>query len=64
MKNSIICLFAIILVELSSSSIYAQKSNTGANSITASDLESYLSFLASPLLKGRMNGEEGLDIAA
>lgn len=31
--------------------------------ITATDLESHLSFLASPLLKGRMNGEPGLEIA-
>jgi hypothetical protein len=64
MKTSIICLFAIVLMALSSTSIFAQKNITGANTITASDLESHLSFLASPLLKGRMNGEEGLDIAA
>jgi hypothetical protein len=64
MKNSIICLFVIILMALSSSSVTAQKSSTGVNTITASDLESHLTFLASPLLKGRKNGDEGLDIAA
>ena len=40
----------------------AQKNNP-SNLITASDLESHVTFLASPLLKGRMNGEEGLEIA-
>jgi hypothetical protein len=43
---------------------YSQKNINSVNQITASDLESYVAFLASPLLKGRMNGEEGLDIAA
>lgn len=36
----------------------------GAENITASLLESHMSFLASPLLRGRMNGERELDIAA
>jgi hypothetical protein len=49
---------------LGSISVKAQKNKGGVNSITSSELESYLSFLASPLLKGRMNGEEGLDTAA
>ena len=42
---------------------YSQKLNNPGNKITASALEGYVSFLASPLLKGRMNGEEGLEIA-
>ncbi|MDR2887948.1 MAG: M20/M25/M40 family metallo-hydrolase [Bacteroidales bacterium] len=41
----------------------AQKDSPAAT-ITASDLESHVSFLASPLLMGRMNGEKSLDIAA
>ena len=45
-------------------SLYSQKNQNSINQITSSDLESYVSFLASPLLKGRMNGEEGLEIAA
>ena len=56
-----------ILVILNSFSSYSQKVATGVNgaaSITASDLESHLSFISSPLLKGRLNGGEGLDIAA
>ena len=43
---------------------YSQKNINSEKRITSSDLESYVTFLASPLLKGRKNGEEGLDIAA
>ena len=43
---------------------YSQKSNTTVNQILSSDLESHVSFLASPLLKGRMNGDDGLEIAS
>ena len=64
MKKSVISLLVIILMILNSLSLSAQKKNTGANSINASDLESFLSFIASPLLKGRKNGEDGLSIAA
>ncbi len=45
-------------------SLYCQKSGTGVKTIKSSDLESYLSFIASPHLRGRMNGEAGLDITA
>ena len=44
--------------------VYSQRNNNSENNITYSDLESYVSFLASPLLKGRKDGEEGLEIAA
>ena len=55
----------LLILSLSiSNSIYSQKTLTGVKSIKSSDLESYLSFIASPLLKGRMNGEVGLDITA
>jgi hypothetical protein len=64
MKKIAISLLVIILMTLISFSVSAQKNSGGVNSITSSDLESYLSFLASPLLKGRKNGEEGLDLAA
>jgi hypothetical protein len=64
MRKSSICLLVIILTALTSVSISAQKKNTGVNTINSSDLESHLSFIASPLLRGRANGEEGLDIAA
>jgi len=40
-----------------------QKKAAGSDLITASDLQSHMTFLASPLLKGRENGEPGLEIA-
>lgn len=43
---------------------YSQKASSGISTITASDLESHLTFLASPLLKGRLNGSPELNIAA
>ena len=64
MKKSVISLSIIVLLIINSSTVYGQKKNTGINTITSSHLESYLSFLASPLLKGRKNGEEGLQIAS
>lgn len=64
MKTIFICLIATILVAFTPIPVYSQKNNNSKNQITSSDLESYVSFLASPLLKGRMNGEEGLEIAA
>jgi hypothetical protein len=39
-------------------------SQPGAEKINASALESHVSFLASPHMRGRMNGERELDIAA
>ena len=54
--------FLVVLFALSAISLNAQK-NKNSLTITASDLESHVAFLASPLLEGRMNGEEGLEIA-
>lgn len=64
MKKIIICLVIMLLIAMVPVSLYSQKNQNSINQITSSDLESYVSFLASPLLKGRMNGEEGLDISA
>jgi len=50
--------FTLIILPASS-----QKKISPADVITSDDLESYLSFLASPDLKGRENGEPGLEIA-
>jgi hypothetical protein len=58
------CLIVILISAMTPLSICAQKLQNSLNQITSSDMESYVSFLASPLLKGRMNGEEGLEIAA
>jgi hypothetical protein len=64
MKKYSIMLIVTLMVTLIFNNAYSQKLSAGAATITASDLESHLSFLASTLLKGRMNGEAGLDIAA
>jgi hypothetical protein len=63
MKSSFKYLPAIIMILMACLPVYSQKSNKSEKQITASDMESYVTFLASPLLKGRMNGEEGLEIA-
>jgi len=62
MRKYFSCLTIFILL-LSSSALPAQKKIQGSDLITSEDLESYVSFLASPLLQGRMNGEPGLEIA-
>jgi hypothetical protein len=41
---------------------YSQKVTPGADKINSADMEAYLSFLASPSMKGRSNGEKELDI--
>jgi len=64
MRKLYICIIAMTMAVLEPVSLYSQKNLKSINQITSSDLESYVSFLASPLLKGRMNGEEGLEIAA
>jgi len=64
MRKLHICIIAMTLTVMAPVSLYSQKNQNSINQITSSDLESYVSFLASPLLKGRMNGEEGLEIAA
>ena len=64
MKRFVFLLSVTILVTSYSLVSYSQKAPSGAVTITASDLESHLSFLASPLLKGRLNGSDELNIAA
>ena len=63
MKNIITCLVITILLIGTPEVTFSQKKIPGTDKITSSDLSSYVTFLASPLLKGRMNGEPGLDIA-
>ena len=62
MKKQLTVLLIVLLSAVTSSYVFSQKKLPGK--ITASALESHVTFLASPLLKGRMNGEEGLEIAA
>jgi hypothetical protein len=64
MRNILISLIFIFLIASSSDSVYSQTINGSINQITSSDMESYVDFLASPLLRGRKNGEDGLEIAA
>lgn len=64
MKNLSISFLVTILVTIIPLNLFPQKNTGGSGSITATDLESHLFFISSPLLKGRLNGEEGLDIAA
>jgi len=64
MKIFYICLITTSLVTMAPVSVYSQRNIDSEKKITYSDLESYVSFLASPLLKGRKDGEEGLEIAA
>lgn len=61
----IIRIFLIIAAVclISQVDISAQKKQDGAAAITAKDIESHMSFLASPLLKGRDDGDPGLEIA-
>ncbi len=54
----IITLFISII-----NSASAQKKSSPADVITSDDLESYVTFLSSPYLKGRPNGEPGLELA-
>lgn len=64
MKNiKFLAVISVVLV-LVQYAAYPQNISKSIASITSSDLESHLSFLASPLLKGRVNGGEGLEIAA
>ena len=51
------------LVSVFSITLSAQKRIPAIDYISSSDMESYVSFLASPLLKGRMNGSPELEIA-
>ena len=63
MKKLFIYLVISTLLSFFSFVLTAQKKIPASDYITSSDLESYVSFLASPLLKGRMNGEPELEIA-
>ena len=63
MQGRILKLIIVFIASISTLIVSAQQDNSVAT-ITASDLESHVTFLASPLLMGRMNGEKSLEIAA
>ena len=60
MKYFLLTALAVALLE---GSAVSQKKNAVNDLINTSDLQSHMTFLASPLLKGRANGEAGLEIA-
>jgi len=64
MRNIFISLIFIFLVSWAPDFVYSQANTNTSSQITSSDMESYVTFIASPLLKGRKNGEAGLEIAA
>ncbi len=64
MNKLFIGLIVISLAIMTPVSVYSQRTTGSEKKITASDLESYVSFLASPLLQGRKDGDDGLEIAA
>jgi hypothetical protein len=64
MRKTIKYLIIIYLTSITQVPLFSQKNQNPINQITAQHLESYVSFLASPLLRGRKNGDAGLQIAA
>jgi hypothetical protein len=54
---------AILIMVLCSVCSYSQIYIPGADKINSPDFEAYISFLASPSMNGRSNGEKELDIA-
>ncbi len=56
-------LLTVLTIAMLTGNAFGQKKATGSNLINAADLQSHMTFLASPLLRGRENGEPGLEIA-
>lgn len=54
---------SVLLLCMTFASAFSQKEAVGIRAIKSSDIESYIAYLSSPQLKGRMNGSEGLDMA-
>ncbi|HBC78151.1 MAG TPA: hypothetical protein DEO60_14940 [Bacteroidales bacterium] len=56
-------IFIIISIVVIPSLSFSQKINQGTGKINSGDLRAHVSFLASPSMKGRSNGESELEIA-
>lgn len=54
---------AILVMAFTLPDSFSQKGTTGINYIKSRDLETHVSFLASPVMRGRQNGKPELDIA-
>ncbi|MFN8241259.1 MAG: M28 family peptidase [Bacteroidales bacterium] len=63
-KFNYLSLIIVFGISTSLNQTFGQSKLTGQATINASDLRNHMSFLASPLLKGRPNGGEGLEVAA
>jgi len=61
-STGIILLSALLYFAAFSPLSFSQKSSNGISKINSEDLEAYVSFLASPAMNGRANGEQELDI--
>lgn len=62
-EQKIINLSIAILMAFIPFRSFSQRSESSINKINSGDLETYVSFLSSPSMKGRSNGESELDIA-
>jgi hypothetical protein len=56
-------LLTLLTIALPERTAVSQKKAAANDFISTSDLQSHMTFLASPLLRGRANGEPGLEIA-
>ncbi|MBS1231674.1 MAG: hypothetical protein H6R35_512 [Bacteroidetes bacterium] len=61
-RKNIICFTVISVMTIIPSISYSQKNSPGLNLINSEDLKAHVSFLASPSMKGRSNGEPELEI--
>jgi hypothetical protein len=60
--NNFIILSVIVLMITTPVDLSSKKNSNGINQINSGDLEAYVSFLASPVMKGRSNGAPELEI--
>lgn len=63
MMTTLRILISLLFLFSPSTLLFSQKAISASNKITSSDLEAHVSFIASPMLRGRMNGDAGLEIA-
>jgi hypothetical protein len=61
-RKKIICLTVISAMTIIPNISYSQKNSPGVNLINSGDLKAHVSFLASPSMNGRSNGEPELEI--
>jgi hypothetical protein len=62
-KRNLLIICILFTLAFIPGTILSQRTASGTAQINSTDLEAYLSFLASPLMKGRLNGGPELEIA-